>query len=73
MPQSFVFILNTECIVLIRIIEIKERREMHTEFWQGSPKVRDNLEDTCMDERMMLKRILKIGIGGHGMEVVRRD
>jgi hypothetical protein len=41
-------------------------KKMHTEFLQECVKGRDNLDD--MDDRIMLKRILKIGMGGRGFE-----
>jgi hypothetical protein len=35
------------------------RRKMHAGFWQRDPKEKDNLEDSDVSVRIILKRILK--------------
>jgi hypothetical protein len=41
------------------ILHIWGRREMHTEFWWGNLKERDHLEDPRINERIILKWVLK--------------
>jgi len=36
-----------------------ERGEMSTEFWWGNLKERDHSEDLCIDERIIIKWMLK--------------
>jgi hypothetical protein len=38
---------------------IRETREVHTGFWWGDLMERNNLEHLGVDERILLKRILK--------------
>jgi hypothetical protein len=42
---------------------IRWRRELRTEFWWGIPKEEDHFEDVGIDERIILKFILKKGDG----------
>jgi len=38
---------------------IWETGEVHTGFWWGKPRERDNLEDVRIDSRIILKCMLK--------------
>ena len=42
----------------------REREEVHTVFWRGYLRERGHLEDTDVDGRIILKRILKKCDGG---------
>jgi hypothetical protein len=42
--------------------------EVHTGFWWGDLKERDNLEELGVDERIILKWIFKKWDGGHGLD-----
>jgi hypothetical protein len=37
----------------------EERGEMQTKFWLENMKGRDNLEELCIDDRIILERILE--------------
>jgi hypothetical protein len=41
--------------------------EVHTAFWWGNLRERDHLEDLGIDEKIILKWILKTRLGGRGL------
>jgi hypothetical protein len=41
---------------------------MHTGFWGGNLRVRDHLEDTHIDGRIILKWIAGSGMGEHSLD-----
>ena len=41
--------------------------EVHSGFWWGDPREGNDLEDLGVDGRIILKWILKCGIGKHGL------
>jgi hypothetical protein len=42
--------------------------EVHTGFWWGDPREGKDLEDLGVDRRIILKWILKSGMGKHGLD-----
>jgi hypothetical protein len=44
------------------------RGEVHTGFWWGNLRERDHLEDLGIDERIILKSILKEAGWRHGLD-----
>ena len=44
------------------------REEVHTGIWWGSLSKRDQLEDPCVDWRILLKWIFRKLDGGHGVD-----
>jgi hypothetical protein len=46
---------------------------MHTKFWLESLKGTDNLEDLSVDEKILLKPILKRKVGGCGLDSFDQD
>jgi hypothetical protein len=41
---------------------------MITKFWSENLKVRDHMEDLCVDRRIMLEYILENRLGGCGLD-----
>jgi len=42
--------------------------EVHTGFWWGNLRKRDHMEDPGIDERIILRWILRKWDGGHGLD-----
>jgi hypothetical protein len=44
------------------------KEEVHTGFWWGNLRERDHMEDPRMDERIILRWILRKWDEGHGLD-----
>ena len=56
---NIILVMRSRSVRWQEVWDVRERGEMHVGFWSGTPKERNDLKDTDVDGRILLKWIFK--------------